>query len=360
MSPSNAYWRERFAQLEQAQHRAAQETFADIERAYMSAQRQIEGDLSRWYQRFAVNNQIGMREARRLLNTRELKEFRWTVDEYIQHGKENDVSADWSKELENASARFHVTRLQAVQLEIQNTVEVLYGGQQDSMDALVKKTYLDTYYHSAYEIQRGVGVGWDIAGVNQKALLNIVKKPWTPDGKNFSDRIWTNKTALINELQKQLTQNLLLGRSPAESVGAIAAKMGASRNQAARLVYTESAYFQAVSQEHCYKSLDVEKFQFVATLDDKTSDTCREMDGQVFDMKDYQPGVTVPPLHPWCRSCTAPYYEALAGIGQRAARDPETGKTYDVPRDMTYKSWKQTFVDGGSKEGLTPSSLPLQ
>lgn len=357
MTPrSNAYWVERFSQIEQAQHRAAQETFADIEKAYMSAQRQIEGDLSRWYQRFATNNQVTMQEARRMLNTRELKEFRWTVDEYIKRGKENGISANWQKQLENASARFHVTRLQAVQLEIQNTVELLYGGQLDRMDALMKQTYLDTYYHSAFEIQRGVGVGWDIAGVNQKALLTIIQKPWTPDGKNFSDRIWANKTALINELQKQLTQNLMLGKSPAESVGVIAAKMGVSQSQAARLVYTESAYFQAVSQENCYNTLGVEKFQFIATLDDKTSDTCREMDGQIFDMKDYQPGVTVPPLHPWCRSCTAPHYDDLKGIGQRAARDPENGKTYYVPREMTYKDWKQTFVDGGSKEGLTPAS----
>ena len=354
--PDAAYWRERFTQLEQAQHKAAQETFTEIDRAYMSAQRQIESDLSRWYQRFATNNQISMQEARRLLNTKELKEFKWTVDEYIKHGKENGVTANWMKQLENASARFHVTRLQAVQLEIQNTVELLYGGQLDRMDALMKQTYLDTYFHSAYEIQRGVGVGWDIAGVNQKALLTIIQKPWTPDGRNFSDRIWANKTALINELQKQLTQNLMLGKSPADSVKIIAAKMGVSQSQAARLVYTESAYFQAVAQEGCYDALGVEKFQFIATLDDRTSDICQEMDGQVYDMKDYKPGTTVPPLHPWCRSCTAPYYDDLKGIGQRAARDPENGKTYYVPREMTYKDWKQTFVDGGSKEGLTPTS----
>lgn len=355
-TPDKKYWIGRFTQMEQAQHKAAVEVADDIERQFKTAQHEVERQLSTWYQRYAVNNQVSMKEARRQLNTKELKEFRWTVNEYIKHGKENGISADWSKQLENASARFHVTRLQAIQLELQNTVEVLYGGQTDALDALMKKTYLDSYYHTAFEIQRGVGVAWDIAAVNQKALVTIINTPWTVDGRNFSERIWANKQALIGELRTQLTQNLMLGKSPAESVKIIAAKMGVTEHKAARLVFTESAYFQAVSQGNCYKALDVRKFQFIATLDDRTSDVCREMDGQVFDMRDYQPGVNVPPLHPWCRSCTAPYYEDLAGIGERAARDPETGQTYYVPRETKYEDWKQSFVDGGSKQGLTPTS----
>lgn len=353
-TPDKKYWIGRFTQMEQAQHKAAVEVADDIERQFKTAQHEVERQLSTWYQRYAVNNQVSMKEARRQLNTKELKEFRWTVNEYIKYGKENGISADWSKQLENASARFHVTRLQAIQLELQNTVEVLYGGQTDALDALMKKTYLDSYYHTAFEIQRGVGVAWDIAAVNQKALVTIINTPWTVDGRNFSERIWANKQALIGELRTQLTQNLMLGKSPAESVKIIAAKMGVAEHKAARLVFTESAYFQAVSQGNCYKALDVRKFQFIATLDDRTSDVCREMDGQVFDMRDYQPGVNVPPLHPWCRSCTAPYYEDLAGIGERAARDPETGQTYYVPRETKYEDWKQSFVDGGSKQGLTP------
>lgn len=360
-TPDKKYWIGRFTQMEQAQHKAAVEVADDIERQFKTAKHEVERQLSTWYQRYAVNNQVSMKEARRQLNTKELKEFRWTVNEYIKHGKENGISADWSKQLENASARFHVTRLQAIQLELQNTVEVLYGGQTDALDALMKKTYLDSYYHTAFEIQRGVGVAWDIAAVNQKAIVTIINTPWTVDGRNFSERIWANKQALIGELRTQLTQNLMLGKSPPESVKIIAAKMGVAEHKAARLVFTESAYFQAVSQGNCYKVLDVRKFQFIATLDDRTSDVCREMDGQVFDMRDYQPGVNVPPLHPWCRSCTAPYYEDLAGIGERAARDPETGQTYYIPRETKYEDWKQSFVDGSSKQGLTSvASAPVR
>lgn len=363
MTPDAEYWQGRFTQLENANHRAAEAVADDLDRAYRAATREIEGQLSTWYGRFANNNGIvDMAEARRLLNSSELAEFKWTVSEYAQHARDNG-NGQWQKQLENASARWHVSRLQALQVQMQNTVEVLYGNQLDRVDVLAKETFLQSYLHTAYEIQKGVGVGWDIAGLNQNAIQVAVLKPWSLDGRNFSDRIWSNKETLIRELQTQLTQNLLVGGDLNRVVEAIQKKMGTSRYNAARLVYTENAYVQAVAQGESYRATGVKQFRFVATLDDRTSDICREMDGQVFDMKDYQPGVNVPPLHPWCRSCTCPHYADLAGIGERAARDPDTGKTYYVPREMTYHQWEDTFVtdpdtgESGSKKGLLEAAV---
>ncbi len=69
-------------------------------------------------------------------------------------------------------------------------------------------------------------------------------------------------------------------------------------------------------------------------------------------MKDCEAGVTAPPFHVYCRSTTVLYFEDGFGQpGERAARDEETGKTYYVPGDMSYKEWKEAFVDGGDKRG---------
>lgn len=356
-----AYWAERFTQLEESNHREAEKVMQDVEAAYRAATRQIESDISRWYRRFADNNGVvSMAEARRLLSSRELKEFKWTVGDYARHAKENGVTADWTKQLENASARWHVSRLEAIRLEMQNTVEVLFGNQLDSLDALAKSTFLSTYNHTAYEIQKGLGIGFDIAGLNPAAIRTAIYKPWTLDGRNFSDRIWANKSALISELHKQLSQNLMLGGNLDRVVEQIEKKMGVSKYNAGRLVYTENAYIQAVATGESYRETGVKQFEFIATLDERTSDICQSMDGNVFDIKDYQPGVTVPPLHPWCRSCTAPHFADMKGIGERFARDPDTGERYFVPRDMKYPEWEKTFVtnpgtgQAGPKAGLTP------
>ena len=47
----------------------------------------------------------------------------------------------------------------------------------------------------------------------------------------------------------------------------------------------------------------------LATLDSKTSEICRRLDGKVFDMKDFQAGVTATPFHPYCRTTKAPHFD---------------------------------------------------
>lgn len=82
----------------------------------------------------------------------------------------------------------------------------------------------------------------------------------------------------------------------------------------------------------------------MATLDGDTSPICQELDGQHFPMKSYQVGVTAPPFHPNCRSCTCPYFDdEFSKDNLRVARG-EDGKTYHVPADMTYKEWKEKYV----------------
>lgn len=346
------YWKERFKQLEAAANKNGAEYYHEIEEQFTIAQRQIEKEVLLWYQRFATNNEVTMAEARQMLNAKQLAELKWNVKEYIKYGEENALDGRWMKELENASSRFHITRLEALKLQTQQVAEVLYGNQTDGLDAMMKRVYLDGYYHTAFEVQKGFNVGWDIAGVDQSRLEKIISKPWAADGKNFSDRIWGNKKRLINEVHTQLTQTCILGKAPDDAIKNIAKKMGVSKSNAGRLVMTESAYFASASQKDCFNELDVEKFEILATLDSHTSAICQELDGKVFDMKEYDPGVTAPPFHVWCRSTTIPYFDDDDfELGERAARG-EDGKTYYVPSDVKYPEWKKNFVDGGNKDGL--------
>ena len=349
---NSEYWKARFGQLEAAQNRKGAEVYAEIERQYRQAQKEIEAKIDAWYRRFADNNGVSMAEARRMLTARELAELKWDVNDYIKHGEENAVNQKWMKELENASARFHISRLEALKLQTQQSLEVMFGNQLDGIDATMKEIYLGGYYNTAYEIQKGIGIGWDIAGLDQRQIEKIISKPWAADGKNFSERIWGNKEKLISEVHNELTQNIMLGQDPQKAIDNIARKMGTSKSNAGRLVMTEEAYFSSAAQGDCFNDLDVEKYEIVATLDSHTSDICQGLDGQVFPMKDFEPGVTAPPFHVLCRSITVPYFEDdFDQPGERAARDEE-GKTYYVPADMTYQEWKEKFVDGGDKSGL--------
>lgn len=346
------YWAERFRQLEASQHRSSEKLTEDIQRQMSKAEAEIEKKIYAWYGRLAANNGVSMAEARKLLRDRELEEFRWDVEEYIKYGKENALNGQWMKELENASARVHISRLEQLKLQVQQEAEKLYGNYLDSVDRHMKSLYEEGFYKTAYEIQRGVGVGWNLTGVDPARIDKVIRKPWTADGKNFSERIWSSKQQLIDNVHTSLTQMCILGQSPDRAIGSLAKSMQTSKNQAGRLIMTESAFFGSEARKDSFQELGVEKYEILATLDSITSEICREMDGKVFPMSEYEAGVTAPPFHVWCRSTTVPAFgDEFDNIGERAARG-EDGKTYYVPASMTYKDWKESFVDGGDKSGF--------
>ena len=346
------YWKLRFEQLEQAQNQKGVKAYADIERQYKEAQKQLEGQIARWYQRFATNNGISLAEARQYLKGADLKEFKWDVQEYIKYGQDNALNSGWMKELENASAKYHISKLEALKVQTQHSLEVMYAKQFGTMHGALSDAFESGYYHTAYELQHGFNVGWDIAGLDQAQIEKVLAKPWAADGYNFSERIWGNKNKLISEVHNELSRNIMLGADPQKTIDSLAKKMNTSKNNAGRLVMTEEAYFSSAAQKDCFESLGVEQYEIVATLDSHTSDICRSLDGKHFPMKDYQPGVTAPPFHVYCRSTTVPYFDEQFDIGEREARDEATGKTYYIPDDMNYQEWKETFVDGGDKSGF--------
>lgn len=350
---NSEYWKLRFEQLEQAQNGQGAAAFAEIEKQYKEAQKQIEGQIARWYQRFADNNGITLAQARQYLKGAALKEFQWDVQDYIKYGQDNALMGGWMKELENASAKYHISKLEALKIQTQQSLEVMFSKQMGTVTGAMGDIFESGYYHTAYELQKGFNIGWDIAGLDQSQIEKVLSKPWAVDGKNFSERIWTNKEKLISELHGELTQNIMLGADPQKAIDSLAKKMNTSKQNAGRLIMTEEAYFSSAAQRDCFNELDVEQYEIVATLDSHTSDICRSLDGKHFPMKDFQAGVTAPPFHVYCRSTTVPYFdEDFGDIGERAARNEETGKTYYIPDDMNYEDWKQTFVDGGDKSGF--------
>lgn len=347
------YWRGRFSILEENAHKQSDQYLQNLEDMFMDAQRTVQADIERWYGRFATNNGISLTEARKLLTTGQLEEFHWTVEQYIKAGQQNNLSAEWLKKLENASAKFHVSRLEAIQLQIQQQIELLYGNQLDGVDSLLKQIVSDGYTHGAFTIQKGLGLGWDITALNQKKLETLLSKPWTTDGRTFSDRIWLKKRELVGTVHKELTQGLLRGDSPQKITDAIKNRFKVSRYQAGRLVHTETTYFNAISTKQVYQDLGVQSVEILETLDSHTCPLCQPLDGTVIPLAQYEPGVTVPPFHPNCRGTTCPHYNDMEG--ERAARNAE-GKVYYVPANMTFTQWKKAFVDG-VKDGLTVATV---
>lgn len=82
--------------------------------------------------------------------------------------------------------------------------------------------------------------------------------------------------------------------------------------------------------------------QVVATLDRRTSPTCRSLDGEIFPLGKGPR----PPFHIRCRSSMvavlADKYAGLSRGRTRAERDPTTGEVGKVSADTTYYGWLKT------------------
>ena len=340
---SREYWNKRFELLEVSQLNKGAKYYAELEKQYLKACSDVQKEVDAWYSRFATENGISLQDAMKLLNSNELEEFHWNVQEYIKKGRTLNISNEWKHQLKNASAKFHVTRLESLKLQMQNHVEVLYGNESDEVASLMRKIYEDGYYHTAYEIQKGYGIGYSLMKLDTNTVEKVINKPWAADGSNFSSRIWKSKNQLVNELHNGLTQAIIQGKNSYQVTEQIAKRFNVGKAQAGRLVATESAFFSSASRKDCFKELGVEEFQIVATLDNRTSEICQSLDGQHFPMSEYEIGVTAPPFHPNCRTTTVPYFDDEFTLNEtRAARDAG-GKTYEVPGDITYREWAKEF-----------------
>lgn len=348
---TSKYWAKRYEELEKITTKDSLKTVTSIEKALTKAQNEINGEIKFWYERIAVNNAISYNEAKSLLSAKELVEFKWTVEDYVKYGKENAINGEWVEYLENASAQYHITRLEALKIQTEQALEVAYAKETSLINSRLSKVYEQTYYKSAYELQKGLGVAFNVGKVSENQLKAIMNSPWCSDGANFSSRIWNNKTAMVQGLHEELIRTCIQGKSPDEAIKYMSQfvdkKFENAKVQAGRLVMTEQAYFASKAREESYSDLDVEEYQIIATLDTKTSERCREMDYKHFPVEDFEVGVTAPPFHPWCRTTHVPYFDDEFSVNdKRVARD-ENGKVYEVD-SMNYKDWHDKFVVDGS------------
>lgn len=350
----SSYWADRFISEEERRDRDNRRYYSTIEKEYNRALASLEKDIEYWLGRIAKNNDISLSGAKELLSKKELQEFKWTVEEYIKKGEENGVSGQWLKQLENASARVHIQRLEALKIQIQDRIENMYTTRDRSMEDYLCRVYKDTYYHTVFEIDKGIGnIQSSFNKLDDRKVSQIIHKPWATDGKDFSTRIWEDKANLVNTLHTGLTQSLIRGGNLDDVVNDISqfvsSKIKNKKYVASRLVTTESAAYASKAQEQAYKDLSVDKYEILATLDLHTSDICQDLDGKIFDRKDYQVGVTAPPFHPNCRTVTVPWFPDDVDTGERAARGKD-GKVGYVPQNMTYKEWYNKYVEQKFKE----------
>lgn len=344
---NSTYWKKRFNALANGQYRKSAGFVDQLQKKFDVTRRELEDKINSWYARFGANTgQVTLADAKKLLKADELEELHWTLKEYREYAKTHGLEPEWIDKLENASAKKHISRLESIKLQMEQLEEKLYAEYNNECYGYLGELVKDSYYRTAFEISKGVGIGTNLHRINEKMVEKYLTRPWCQDGKVFSDRIWTRKDEMIRTLDTELTKQLIIGSDPQKAIDKIADKFNVSKRQAGTLVMTESAAIASEASKDCMKDLGVEEYEISATLDSHTSEICQEMDGKHFNMSEYTPGLNAPPFHPNCRSTTVPYFDDEFTLDEtRAARDKNDEGYERVPADMKYKEWKEKYID---------------
>lgn len=343
------YWEMREARNMYKDMQLAEDCAKELSVIYSKAAvytaKQIEGIFNR----FASKHHLTRDEAINLLSEADSRNFEKLLEAY--KNKTGAQKREALAELEAPAYKNRMKRLDDIDKSINRLINAVASKERDAIDKTMRKVYESSYHHAVYETARMSGLDLQTGPIDEGALETILKKKWS--GQNYSERVWNNTQKVADALKEELMIGALTGKTEKEMTDSINEQFLSGRNNARRLVRTESSYIHNEAHFQAYRDYGIEEYRFVATLDLRTSQICREKDGSVYRVNDKKIGVNAPPMHPWCRSTTIMNLddETMHNL-ERFARDPVTGERMKVPADETYKEWYQRMVEKHGAEAI--------
>lgn len=326
-----SYWVNR---LEKEQYKTATQELRALEKAYKLAMNNINSTIKSYINDFAENNEISYRKALKKLTSKQLEPFKWTLEDYIKEAQKDP----YNRQVINSSIKARLSRLEALKIQIGYELDKMYSEMERTTERVLNEIARDSYYKTLYNTD-----GTEFHILDDKTIKSFTRRKWVGDGLNYSQRIWNDRKKLASTLEKGIMEHLVTGGDINKVInsltGFVDEKVYNRRAVSARLVYTEMSAVRSVATEEAYQELGVEKYKIVATLDNRTSKICRNMDGKVFDKKDYQVGVTAPPFH---INCFDKETEVLTSEGWKFFKDLNNEElVYTIDKDTLIPYWQK-------------------
>ena len=180
-------------------------------------------------------------------------------------------------------------RIDSLLMSIDNTLDNLYKKNEEQVEEGLKEIY------KRFDKEASIDLGASFNTINENLIREAIKTNWS--GLSFSERIWEHRRRLSFTIKGELTKGLTRGDSLQDMSRIIADKLNNSYSNAMRLVRTESCFIMNEATINNYKNNDIKEYQIMAFLDNKTSKICRDMDGEVVNVKDAIAGKNMPPFH---------------------------------------------------------------
>lgn len=282
-----------------------------------------------------------------LIKGDEYKDWRFSMEEYLQRIKATGDEA-LLLELNTLAMRKRINRLEALEAEILAHSAILADVENENIGDFLEKGLTDSYYKGMYDeyLQKDPKTLDLMANNHIKLSKDRVNKvltlPWS--GDNYLSNIWKNSYFIAKKTQSLVAKNIIAGKSIDSLTKEFTKVYGDTyRSNVRRLLRTETAYVKSQADVEMYKTLEVEEYEILATLDSRTSEICQGKDGLHYKVDEIAVGINYPPFHPNCRTTTIKYREER-GDSTRIAKDKD-GNNVKVPLGMRYEDWRR-WIDG--------------
>ena len=336
---SRKYWRKRAIDFEEEWMNRCKETIEKrLATYYKKSLSEIQKDISALYATFMRDNSIDFKTAQALIRGKEYQEWRMTLEEYVKSIGKGDKGLE--RELNTLAMRSRINRLDKLYGETLQELDKLGRNVTDDMRSFLSDAYKENYSRDIFDLVKVGGLSVAISKVEKIAAEKILAARWS--GKNFSKRIWDNTRLLSGVLRETITTGVHRGLSIPKLSQMIEGKMNAGYKNAVRLVRTEMNFVNNQAHADSMAAAEIAAYEFIATLDNRTSAPCRSRDGETFLLSEKTVGFNYPPLHPRCRSTVAPFIEEMGRGGTRIAKVGK--KNIEIPAAMNYKDYEKVYV----------------
>lgn len=167
------------------------------------------------------------------------------------------------------------------------------------INQILKDAILNNYYKKIYILSLGAKA--DIKKINDKIVEKIING--AVEGKNWTYRSWTNKKELENILKRDINR-FLNGEITVNDIKAqVEKRFNTNAYVTNRLIDNEIARCQFEINDYFANEYGIEEQQFMAMLDKRTTEKCRNLNGKVFKVNDPNKPKIPQDTHVGCRSC---------------------------------------------------------
>ena len=337
---NSQYWDKRALDKYDFVEKQSEEYMDKIKSIYTHAFREIDKDIHRVYTNYLKdlknNSELPEIDTQKLKELLTKSETEKTWKELKQKGLDKYIQ-------DNYKAR--ISRLEQIQAQVYSKIKMISYKENETATEMYKGVINDSYYKTMVDIQQGFNQDFEFSRLDNNLINTVLDNKWS--GKNYSQRIWKNTDILAEKVSDIIGGGLIRGQSIEKMSRQLREQFNAGKYYADRLARTEMCHFYNEADRMAYEELGVDKYVFMAVLDNRTSEYCQEMDNKIIEYKDIKVGENFPPLHPNCRSTTRGYIEGFEDSIKRRAKNPITGEN-EVIDNISYKEWINKFKDNDS------------